>query len=139
LGTSQMQVAAVTALLEKLGHSIVICHSQGAEISFDAIQLASATVSTVIAVEPSSAPQSLDTYHQTRFVIVQGDYLTINDTWRSRADSWASIIAELSAHNTHAALIDLPSALGPGNTHLPMVDSNSDRCLDVSLQAAGLA
>ena len=139
LGTSAMQVAAVSALLEKLGNSILICHSQGAEISFDAIQCASATVSTVIAIEPSSAPQSLDRYGQTTLVIVQGDYLSINDIWRSRAASWAAIIAELSVHSPRSALIDLPSTLGSGNTHLPMLDNNSDKCLEISLQAAGLA
>lgn len=138
LSTSEFQVAALTALLNKLGHCSIICHSQGGEISYDAASQVPANVNAIIAIEPSSTPQSLDAFSSIPFVIVQGDYLSINDTWRSRTECWNSTIANLSRHNQNARLIDLPSALGPGNTHFPMHDKNSEACLDTLLQCAVL-
>jgi len=56
LGTGPLQSAGLTSVLRRLKYATVICHSQGAEIAFDALAQAPETVAGIIAVEPSSQP-----------------------------------------------------------------------------------
>jgi len=133
LSTSQLQVDALVMLLEKLGQSVLITHSQGGELGFDAAQQKPQSVAGIIAIEPSSTSRSLDAYRHFHTVIVQGDYLSSTDRWSERADSWQTMINQLNCGAARGTLVDLPTKVGPGNSHFPMMDFNSEACLDVAL------
>ena len=56
LTTTQLQAQALIAVLERTGPAIVICHSQGGEITFDALEEAPRLFASIIALEPSNIP-----------------------------------------------------------------------------------
>lgn len=134
LTTSPLQVTALVALLKKLGRSILISHSQGGEIAFDAASQVPDSVDRILAIEPSVSPQHLDELAGLKVVIASGDYLEIEETWRQRVASWR----HLAANHDSIQAVDLPKILGRGNSHLPMIDRNSSEVLNLLLNSLEL-
>ena len=136
LSTTPMQVAALTALLQRLGGAVVICHSQGAEVTFGAMAQA-APVRGLIAVEPSASPERPELLQGCPTVLVQGDYLECNALWQGQRDRWASLEGALHAQGSPVHTVSRETGLAAGHSHLPMLDRGSDACLDLCLAALG--
>ncbi len=133
LSTSDLQVSALVQLLQKLKSSILITHSQGGEIGFDAAEQVPDNLAAIVAIEPSGISGSIEHLQQIPTVLLQGDFLDVDNRWATRANSWHSLIQNLRLCSATATLIDLPTVLGPGNSHLPMMDLNSEECLELTL------
>ena len=132
--TSHLQVAALQELLGKLEHSIVICHSQGGEVALDASCSRPQNVAGLIAIEPSGAPTDLSPIAAVPLLIIKGDYTQKSELWQQRVETWQRIVETLGAQDTNVNQIDLPEAMGPGNSHFPMLDLNNSEVLDLSLE-----
>lgn len=118
--TTDAQVAAFTALLERLETASVVCHSQGGEIAFRAATAAPERVAVLVALEPSGLPEEpLAT--ALPVTLVTGDYLDVDDTWRGLRARWDAFAARRQAEGGRIARIDLARDF-PGTTHLPMQD-----------------
>ncbi|QYX58416.1 alpha/beta fold hydrolase [Roseovarius sp. SCSIO 43702] len=126
--TTHLQVAALHALLDRLGQAIVICHSQGSDALYGALG-AGAGVSGVIAIEPSADPVSADDLGDTPFVLVAGDYLDRSGLWTHRIAAWPTLVDALP----RAAYLTSRSGLAPGHSHQPMCDRGSDTALAAAL------
>jgi len=135
LTTSSLQVNALTALLKKLEKSTIICHSQGGEIAFDAACNASKYVENILAIEPSNIASDITKLNDIPITLVQGDYLSCDEIWSNRKEEWKGFISNLTDQGNKTSLIDLPLALGEGNSHFPMLDSNNEICLDLGIEA----
>lgn len=133
LSTSKLQVDALKQLLLKLEKSLLITHSQGGELGFDAAEQQPQTIAGIIAVEPSSLPKSLDSFKSFRTVLMQGDFLDKDERWSKRAEGWESLIRNLRDCDAEARIVDLPNEVGPGNSHMPMMDLNNEQCLKLAL------
>lgn len=133
LTTSDMQVAAMTAVLDRLGLSLVICHSQGAEIAFRAHSENPTMVNGIIAIEPSYLAQDLDRLKNTPVVILQGDYLDTSSFWQGRADEWTAFIRKLKRRGAKADLVDTAKTVAPGGSHMLMMDHHNQGCLKAGL------
>ena len=133
LNTAHLQVNALVQVLQKLQSSILITHSQGGEIGFDAAEQVPYNLAAIIAIEPSGTPESIELLCQIPTVLLQGDYLYTDGRWEKRANTWQSLVQNLKARAATATLVDLPTELGAGNSHLPMMDLNNEMCLEVAL------
>jgi pimeloyl-ACP methyl ester carboxylesterase len=127
LSTTPLHVAALCEVLKRTGPAIVVCHSQGGEITFDAHQQAGHLMEHIIALEPSGYPQDVATLGKTKFTLCVGDYLDVNPQWRARRDAWGALVAS----NPDVRLIDSLED-GGCNSHMLMMDCNSDILFDAA-------
>ena len=127
LSTTPLQVNALISVLHRTGPAIVICHSQGGEIAFDAFAQEPQLFEAIIALEPSGNPAVGADFTQTPTHIVAGDFLDINQMWKDRRKVWQSLAA------VEGVTFSGPERLGAGNSHMLMMDLNSDHVLDVVL------
>lgn len=123
LSTSAMQRAALEAVLDRTGSATVICHSQGAEAVFDIEADTPRRIAAIGAVEPSSAPPGGRLSRPKPFAILAGDNLDAAEHWIRRAQTWR--------HVEGALYLDTAAQIGPGGTHLPMIDMRSLDTLDL--------
>jgi pimeloyl-ACP methyl ester carboxylesterase len=124
--TTAAQVAALGALLARLGRATVIAHSQGAAVATAAMAADPARVAALVALEPSGFTPPGAGAACPPVWIVHGDYLDCDPLWQALSAGWRHLA------QGHAAidLVTLADAL-PGTSHLPMVDRGSDLALDI--------
>ncbi|MEL6521988.1 MAG: alpha/beta fold hydrolase [Pseudomonadota bacterium] len=129
LSTSHLQTSALVATLKKTGPAMVICHSQGGEITFDAHALAPSLFQSIIALEPSGFPGDPAALRETPTRIIAGDHLDTDPNWQMRRAAWQNL-----ARSETCSYIGTRE-LGPGNSHLLMMDRNSDAILNAALES----
>jgi len=126
--TTSLQVSALIAVLQRTGPSIVICHSQGGEIVFDAHNSNPELFAEIVALEPSNFPARAEVLSGTPTRILAGDYLDINPQWIERHSEWIKLCSEPGVELIGS------DQLGRGNSHMLMLDNNSEIVLDYALQ-----
>lgn len=119
--TTDVQVTAFLALLERLGTASVICHSQGGEIALRALAVAPARVAALVAIEPSGIPALSAAEALPPITLLHGDYLSIDPIWTELLRSW-TLLAE---RYPNVGLVDL-SATFPGTSHMAMLDRGTE-------------
>lgn len=133
LTTTPLHVAGLISVLERTGPAIVICHSQGGEITFDAQAKAPHLIKSIIAVEPSTADCDFGAMKSCPFILMKGDHMDKDPTTAARLQRWEGLIAELTSHSAPACLLDTPREVAPGGSHMLMLDRHSKECLELAL------
>ena len=123
--------AAYDALVQKVCPCVIIVHSQGGNFTFNAALKAPDKVKAVIAVEPSGAPDpakaALAPLKGVPHLFVWGDYLDRQDLWKRITPNVDKYETALRAQGGVAERIDLPKVGHRGNSHMLMMDRNSDQ------------
>jgi len=121
---------AYDELVQKVCPCIIVVHSQGGNFGFNAALNAPDKVKALIAIEPSGAPDSTKAdaakLKGVPHLIVWGDYIDKHPVWPKIAANpikWGQAIA---AAGGKADTFDLPKMGVKGNTHMLMMDQNSD-------------
>lgn len=121
--------AAYDALVQRICPCVVVVHSQGGNFGFNMALNAPDKVRAVIAIEPSGAPpQTADAgrVRQIPHLVVWGDHMQGNAFWervRTNITRWQDQIR--TAGGT-ADTLDMPAEGVRGNSHMIMMDTNSD-------------
>lgn len=132
VGRKQATLAAYEALLTRTGPAIVITHSEGARYAMELAVSRPQWFKAVVLVEPAGAPdvcwgQAFNNgVTKPAFCVVWGDHFAHSQRWqhyRASAESWLDRIRAAAAQ---IDVIDLPQLGIRGNSHLPMMDRNSD-------------
>lgn len=131
LTTSPLQIAGLVAVLDHIGEAVLICHSQGGEIAFDATLQRSDAVRGILAVEPSDMPSPEII---CPVAIIAGDYLDVAPHWVAREEGWRAAIAELTRRGRSAHYLDTAKEIALGASHFPMMDRRSADHLESGLQ-----
>jgi pimeloyl-ACP methyl ester carboxylesterase len=125
---SQIQ-AAYNDYVQKVCPCVIIVHSQGGNFAFNAALAAPDKVRAIVAIEPSGTP-SMETdaspLRNVPHLIVWGDHFAESPFWqqiRSNVEQWAGVIR---AAGGTADIMDLPAEGLRGNSHMLMMDRNSD-------------
>jgi pimeloyl-ACP methyl ester carboxylesterase len=128
--TTDRQIqAAYDALVQRICPCVVLVHSQGGNFGFNMALNAPDKVKAVIAVEPSGAPPSSADAARLREIphlVVWGDRIVGNPFWeriRTNVERWQGQIR--NAGGT-AETLDMPAEGVAGNSHMIMMDDNSD-------------
>ncbi|MCK0138504.1 alpha/beta fold hydrolase [Aliiroseovarius sp. F47248L] len=130
LGTTPLQSTALQAVLERIGPALVICHSQGAEVTFDALSTAPELFEGIIAIEPSGLPDDANHAPNPPIVICAGDFLDTDSDWQTRAIGW-----DWFAQGAKTVRVLGATAFTSGNSHMMMMDTNNADVLDRALDA----
>jgi pimeloyl-ACP methyl ester carboxylesterase len=123
--------AAYDALVQKICPCVAIVHSQGANFGFTAARNAPDRFKAMIALEPAYSPDpqhvDLTGLRRVPHLIVWGDYLARYDRWMEIERNVAKYEEALRRQGGVADHLDLPQAGVKGNSHMMMMDGNSDQ------------
>ena len=121
--TNQAMVAAFRALLTRIGKATIICHSQSGPLAMNLATQAPDLVRAIAAIEPAGLPTPGPEIYDTPTLIVLGGNIATDPRWQQ-------LTGKLSAFaKRHAATVEIMrlESLGiRGNSHLMMMDDNSD-------------
>ena len=125
-GHEALILAAYEQLVGQLGDCIVIGHSQGAGFAVEIARRQPQAVRAVVAVEPGGMPAEQPHAAMPPHLVVWGDHIERSGqhwiTYRRQADDYfASAASQLPVQ-----VLDLPQMGIAGNSHFPMMDTNSD-------------
>ena len=134
LSTSPLQVSALVAVLERIGPALVITHSQGGEIGFDAHSSRPDLVAGMIAVEPSSVAADFAALAACPLVLMTGDFLDADEGVSARSALWRRFIADCEDAGQPNHLLETRSAIAPGGSHMLMMDRHGAACLNAALE-----
>ncbi len=112
--------------LRRTGPVWLIAHSQGGNLALEAAARHPEFFRGVVAVEPASAPPDPGDANRVPHLIVWCDNIDKAPAWvayRQSVDAYADKLVALGG-NVH--LLDLPALGIHGNSHVPMMDANSD-------------
>ncbi|QYU68398.1 hypothetical protein J4558_26950 [Leptolyngbya sp. 15MV] len=128
--TTDRQIqAAYDALVQRVCPCVIVVHSQGGNFGFRAALNAPDKVRAVIAVEPSGAPpadQGAAALREIPHLVVWGDFIRGNAFWeriRGNVERWQGQIRDAGGV---ADTLDMPAEGVAGNSHMIMMDTNSD-------------
>ena len=126
--TDRQILAAYDALVQRIGPCVVIVHSQGGYFGFNAALNAPDKVRALIAVEPYATPASADPARvkDIPHLVVWGDRIQGNTFWTTARNKVSAWHERIRASGGVAETLDLPTVGIRGNTHMVMMDSNSD-------------
>ncbi|NML32299.1 esterase [Paraburkholderia sp. G-4-1-8] len=121
---------AYNAEVDKVCPCIVLMHSQGANFGFNAELATPQKIKAIVAIEPSGFPDlhhvDLQKLKGIPHLFIFGDHL-VGPFWEkvhANAHRYAQALSEASAPVT---FIDLPARGIHGNSHMLMMDDNSDQ------------
>lgn len=136
LSTTSVQSEALVAVLDRIGPAVLIAHSQGGEVAFDAQASRPDLVAGIIAVEPSAAPREIGTLADCPTLVMVGDFLDADENVRARRRLW-SRLTDPSNGGARVCLFDTPTEVAPGGSHMLMMDRHNRGCLYGALEALG--
>ena len=119
--------AAYRDLLLQTGPSTVIAHSQGGLFAFDLVAAEPALFSALVCLEPVLPPEpdfDISALRSVPVLIVAGDNLP-------RTGRMVEFAEKLRTAKVDATLISLPDIGIFGNSHMLMMDRNSDEIADI--------
>jgi pimeloyl-ACP methyl ester carboxylesterase len=125
--------AAYHELIRKVGDSVVMVHSQSGNFGFNAALKAPDKVKAVIAIEPAGAPPpgpELDGLKGIPILIVWGDFIGTEAVWTRQQPASRKFADDLKARGGDVEFVELPKIGITGNSHMLMMDTNSDQVAD---------
>ena len=123
--------AAYMALVQRVCPCVIVAHGQAGSFAFHAALAHPDKVKAVVAVEPAFAPKpdhpEISKLKEVPHLLVWGDYLTTNPVWVEHVAELKQYHAALTVSQVPAEWLDLPATGVKGNTHMIMMDTNSDQ------------
>ena len=130
--TTDAQIqAAYHQLVQKVCPCVIVVHSQSGNFGFTAALTAPDKVKALIAIEPSGAPKpevaAGGKLKAVPHLVVWGDYIAQSALWTRFVPASQNYAAALRAEGGVGDWWDLPKMGVAGNTHMLMMDKNSDQ------------
>ena len=128
--TDAATLAAYGALLERVGPAVVMAHSQGGFFALRAAQAAPGKVRALVLLEPSgfgeATPEALAALREVPVLALYGDFIDQDRRWSAIRARGLDFYAKLRAAGGSVEVVSLPERGIPGNSHMMMMDRNSD-------------
>ncbi|MER1968029.1 alpha/beta fold hydrolase [Castellaniella sp. GW247-6E4] len=132
--TDQQAIQAYGRLLEKMGPSVIVGHSQGAYYALVCAQKYPELVRTVIAIEPPAVPSKIKISPDTsqNYLFLWGDYIHgVTNHWERYLLASKKYSEALQSMGHGAEFIELPDRGILGNSHMSIMDKNSDQIAEL--------
>jgi pimeloyl-ACP methyl ester carboxylesterase len=122
--------AAYNELARQHGPFTIIAHSQGCNFAFGMALAHPDKVKAIVALEPSGFPEPsrhrLDALRGIAHLLVWGDHIAESATWVRVRQGLDGYRDALRAAGVQVDELDLPAGGVAGNSHMLMMDTNSD-------------
>jgi pimeloyl-ACP methyl ester carboxylesterase len=122
--------AAYDALVQKICPCVVIVHSQGGNFGFTMARNAPDKIKALVAIEPSGSPDpdkvDVAPVKAVPHLVVWGDFMEGYDRWLEIQRNVAKYEDALRRQGGVVDHVDLPKVGIKGNSHMMMMDRNSD-------------
>jgi pimeloyl-ACP methyl ester carboxylesterase len=143
LTTDQMILDAYLALLDRVGPSVVMVHSQAGQFGWRAAQERPHLVRALVLVEPAAtgAAEKAAALKDIPQLVVYGDYIDHDARWPTLRRNGMAFVERVRAAGGTVEVMDLPTRGVRGNSHMIMMDRNSDQVAGMTqdwLAAKGL-
>ena len=127
--TDDAAIAAYTELVDKVCPCVVLVHSQSGLFGFRVAQARPDKVKALIAVEPAAAGEvsRAGVLKNTPVLAIYGDYIEQDPRWPKIRQNGVDFMNAVNAAGGRAEIVDLPKAGIRGNSHMIMMDRNSDQ------------
>ncbi len=129
---------AYDALVQKECPCVILAHSQGGPFVFQAALNAPDKIKAVIVIEPAGAPDlakltkdELARLKQVPHVQILGDHIKYSPLWQKYRANVGKYLEALKDSGVKVDTIDLPSRGIFGNSHMIMMDKNSDQVAQI--------
>lgn len=131
--TDNLILDAYSAEIEKVCPCVVLVHSQAGKFGFEMAQKHPDLVKALIAVEPAAVGKQAEVGRLSKIPVLMlyGDYINNDSRWptiHKRGEDFAALIKGVGGD---VDFIDLPKIGIKGNTHMIMMDKNSDQVADL--------
>ncbi len=114
---------------------MIVVHSQGGNFGFNAALAAPDKVKGLIAIEPSGAPNpetaNLASVKDIPQLIVWGDFIPQSELWTKLSQASIKYNKALADMGGKIDFVSLPDKGIKGNTHMLMMDTNSDQVAEL--------
>jgi hypothetical protein len=128
--TGDATQAAYQALVQRICPCVIMAHGQAGLFAFRTAMAHPDKVKAVIAIEPAFAPPpdhpDLARLTDIPHLFVWGDFIDTNPIWVQHVADLRPYHETLVSRGVPSKWMDLPSEGLRGNTHMPMMDINSD-------------
>lgn len=128
-------LAAYDALVNKVCPCVIVVHSQGSTFAYTLANKYPQLIQAVVGVEPSGAldPKTVDMANLSKIpqLYIWGDNIANTPRWQQIQSPLKLQIAELKNRSANIEEISLPDRLIYGNSHMLMMDRNSDQIAQI--------
>jgi pimeloyl-ACP methyl ester carboxylesterase len=126
-GTDAAVIAAYIALVDKIGPSILLFHSQAGGFAFKVAEARPDLVKALIAIEPAVGGDKAlaGTLKHIPVLMVYGDYIALDRRWPRMRQLGHDYAEALRAAGGIVDVVNLPEAGIAGNSHMLMMDKNN--------------
>jgi pimeloyl-ACP methyl ester carboxylesterase len=126
--TDKEIVAAYIALVDKVCPCVVMVHSQSGTFGYQVLEARPDKVKALIAVEPTIGGDrsKVASIKSTPITMIYGDFAKDHPRWSKIRQGGVAYAEVLKAAGGNIDVVDLPDAGIRGNSHMVMMDRNSD-------------
>ncbi|MFJ1300877.1 esterase [Pseudomonadota bacterium AL_CKDN230030165-1A_HGKHYDSX7] len=128
-GHEAMILSAYEALVDRVGPCHLVAHSQGAGFAAEIARRRPQHIRTLTGLEPGGMPEPGPVGELAPHLVVWGDFIEPSGShwvgYRRQADAYLKTLGR-----TEVTVLDLPAMGIHGNSHLPMMDNNSDQIFE---------
>lgn len=131
--TDALTLEAYLALLDRVGPSVVVAHSQAGLFGWRAAQERPDKVRALVLVEPAAVgdPAKVAALRDIPVLMVYGDYIAQDSRWPAIRGNGVRFAEQVRAAGGSVDVVDLPEIGIRGNSHMIMMDRNSDQVAQV--------
>ena len=127
---AEQTLAAYVEALKKTGPVVLISHSQGGNFALDIVQRVPELIKALVVIEPAAAPrhteETLAKAASVPHLLIWGDFIDDAPLWQGYRQVVDPYVESLRRAGGRIDVFDLPSQGIRGNSHVPMMDANSD-------------
>jgi pimeloyl-ACP methyl ester carboxylesterase len=133
LTTDDAIIAAYIELVDKVCPCVVLVHSQSGSFGFKALEARPDKIKALVAIEPALAgdKNKVSTIRSTPVLFVIGDNAKDHPRWSKIRAGDVEYANALKAAGGSVEFVDLPEVGIKGNSHMMMMDKNSDQIAEL--------
>jgi pimeloyl-ACP methyl ester carboxylesterase len=127
--TDDQIIAAYIELVDKVCPCVVLVHSQAGSFGFKVAEARPDKVKALVAVEPSAtgSKEKAAVVKNIPMVVIYGDNAKDHPRWGKIRQNVVNYTEAIKSAGGNVEVIDLPDIGIKGNTHMMMMDKNSDQ------------
>jgi hypothetical protein len=131
--TDEPTIAAYTELVDKVCPCVVVVHSQSGLFGVRVAQARPEKIKALVLVEPAAVGAIADApkMNNVPVLAIYGDYIEQDSRWPTIRGNGIKYYEALRTAGGSVDVIDLPKIGIKGNSHMIMMDRNSDQVADL--------